>query len=431
MRFSGWLWLVRREVAAQPGRAVLLVLCAGLACGICGIAFHGLRYVRMEFRPHLESLFPEERLVVRPGEVDVAFFRMRTRGIDDDMLARIAALDGVARAHPQMTALFPVMAEISIGRLDVDFASDVVLFGVPEDLVRRDLPAGAAFAFDPSGARPVPVVVSAYFLDMYNLGLAEGSGLPKLSAAAAIGREFDLTLGESSVGLASRGRPRTVRARIVGLVRDPLLTGLCVPVDAMRAWNGEYAPGTPPSYGIVHVDAADSETAKVLADKLAAMGLSAALPSDTMAKFAGIASSIEGMLAAGVAAILALATTAVFATAAMAARERRAVWGLHRAAGLGPGALLSLVAGEALLLAVPSCAMACGIAAGAVLGARAAFGEWLDGLAVIPANPLALQPSMLLATAILCAAMVAAPLAIFAVPAMRREPADLLAARAV
>lgn len=431
MRLSGWLWLVRREIAAQPGRALLLVLCAGLACGACGVALHGLRYVRFELRPHLESLFPQERLIVRPGEMDVAFFRMKTKGIDDTAVAQIVAMDGVAKAQPQMTALFPVSAEISIGRLDVDFATDVVIFGVPEELVRRDLPANAAFAFDPAGSRPVPVAVSAYFLDMYNLGLAEGSNLPKLSPAAAIGREFDLVLGESSVGLASRGTPRRVRAVIVGLVRDPLLTGLCVPIDAMRAWNAEYVPGAAPSYGIVHVDATNTEAAKDLAEKLKGMGLAATLPSDTLARFAGIASAVEGLLAAGVAVVLTLAATALFSTAAMAARERRAVWGLHRAAGLGRGALLSLVAGEALALAVPACALACGIAAAIIVAGQAALGPWLDSLAILPSNPLALRPSALLATAGLCAALVVAPLAAFAVPALLREPADLLATRAV
>lgn len=430
MTLRGWMWLVRREIAAQPGRALLLVLCAALACGVCGIALHGLRYVRAELRPHIESLFPEERLVVRPGEVDVAFFRMKTKGIDDAALETMRAMEGVARVAPQMTATFPVTAEISIGRLGFDFTTDVVIFGVPAELIARDLPANVAFAHDAAGERPVPVAVSAYFLDMYNLGLAEGSNLPKMSAAAAIGREFDLVLGESSLGLASRGEPRRVRARIVGLVRDPLLTGLVVPLETMRAWNAEFTEGAP-SYGLVHLDVADADASKAVAARLAEMGLRTEASADTLARFAGIATGVELALAAFMAIVLALAATAMLSVAAMAARERRAVWGLQRAAGLPRGILLSLVAGEGAILAVPASLLACALAGAAIVGARAVAGPLVDSLAILPASPLRIDALAMAGTVLLCAMLVAAPLVLFAMPALRREPADLLALRAV
>ena len=74
---------------------------------------------------------------------------------------------------------------------------------------------------------------------------------------AAKGREFTLILGESTIGATSPTAPvRHVRCRVVGLTPNPRLVGIAVPLDAVAAWNAEYAPRTSATYSALHIDLA-------------------------------------------------------------------------------------------------------------------------------------------------------------------------------
>src|SRR5690606_13813815 len=126
---------------------------------------------------------------------------------------RLRRLEGVEAVHPQMSADFPSMVEASLPGMSADFSSEAAIFGVPESLIAAELPSGATFRA-PDGAGPVPVMASAYFLDLYNLGIAEANRLPKITERAAIGREFDFLLGETTIGSGSRRQVRTVRGRV-------------------------------------------------------------------------------------------------------------------------------------------------------------------------------------------------------------------------
>ncbi len=430
MTLRAYAWLVWRELLAHPRRALLLVCCTAVSCGICGLSLHGLAWLRFDLRPHLERLFPEERIVVRPAEMDVAFFRMETKGIDDAAVGAVRAMPEVVRVLPQMTASFPVLAEISIGRLDLEFTTDVVIFGVPREMIAADLDNGAAFetAF-PDGV--VPVAVSAYFLDMYNLGIAEGSNLPKLGRNAAIGREFDLIPGQSYIGAPAPGGSRRIRARIVGLTTSPNLTGLVIPLEVMREWNAEFGGENATPYGMLHVDVESAEDAPAVLGRIAELGLRASRSDESLERFGGLVTGLEALLAAGVAIVLALTSVGIFSTAAASFHERRPVWGLRRASGLGGATLTMLLLGEALALAFLGGAFGAALATGALLGLEAFFGGWTAELAILPSDPLAMTLAAPAGAILLAVPLLTLPALLFARSVMRREPVDLLAQRSV
>ena len=426
-----WLYLIRREIAAQPGRAVLLVFCAALSCAIGGLALAALFYLRSEVRPQIESLFPEQRLVVRRPDVDVSILKFQFGKITGSIVAQIDAIPEVQAVYPQMAAQFPIMAEITIGRLDASYASDVVIHGVPAGLIQGELPPGTDFSWDSASGKPVPVAVSAYFLDLYNLGLAEGVGLPKLSPAAAIGREFTLMLGESSLGFSKGQSSKFQKARIVGLTKNPLLVGLVAPIGAVSDWNTHFNPGSVPEYAILHVDVRKPEEALAAREKLTAMGLKVDWAAEDLRRFQRMISTAELVLLAISVVILALTSVGIFSTVAMSTRERRAAWGLHRATGLGPWALLSLVLAEGAVLAVASAVLGGALAWGVAAALQRAAGEHLANLSFIPGDPFVLGPETYGAILVLALALILLPAFLFAWPACRAEPMRLLERRSL
>src|SRR5690606_2094931 len=85
--------------------------------------------------------------------------------------------------------------------------------------------------------------------------LAESASMPKLSRTAFLGVEFELALGESTIGLGSSAVATEYRkARVVGLTKDPLLFGLTIPIETMREFNRKYSPENADVYTVLHVD---------------------------------------------------------------------------------------------------------------------------------------------------------------------------------
>lgn len=427
-----WFYLLRREIAQRLGAAAVLVFCTAVGCLAAALALHVVLYLQRDVRPFLAEMFPPQRLVVRPGEANLLFFNMQTGKLTNEVADRLLATPGVQHVAGQMAAEFPAMAEVMLGPGDdVAFVSDAVLYGVPRDLIADSLPRGATFDWAPGDPEPVPVAASMFFLDLYNVGLAEGAGLPRFSKSAIIGRELDLVLGESSVGVGGTGRPERVRAKVVGLTTDPALVGLCVPLELMGAWNERQRTAWTPRYSALHVDAATPEDAARLRDVWRAEGWRVEWSGERLAQAQSMARGIEALVAGAAAAIVLLALVAIVSTVAVAGRERRAAWGLQRATGMTPLQLASLVVGEHLLLALAASGLACGALLLLARVAHDRLAEMLAATATVPGDPLAVAPEVYAATLAFAVVVLVVPLMAQLVPALRRSPMALLAERSV
>lgn len=428
MTARAWLYVLFREMRAQRARLAILFAALVLTCAVCGIAFHALLYTRLELRPHLRQLFPEQRLLVRPGDFDLAFLKVEVGKISPEALESIRALPGIKSVHPQMPVEFPVMAQVDIETFDIQFDTDVIVLGVPAELIAGDLPEGASFEWDPASVQPVPVAVSAYFLDMYNLGLAESAGLPKLSRAAAIGRTADLVLGESTLAISNTPAVRQP-VRIVGLVSNPHLMGLIAPIDVVRDWNAQFNPGKPPKYGLLFVDVESHASPDAVAQAIRQMGFKVDRPSESAEGMRRAVGAFEAAVVLAGLFVLLLAGVGIVSTMAMAMRERRAAWGLYRATGLAPAALLALLAAEIVLVALAAALAAWGVDAALAWVARNALQESIAPLASLPGHPLTLAPAVPALLAALAGVLLALPALLQALPMLRDEPARLLEER--
>lgn len=428
MRVTASLALLTAELRAQRGRALVLTTCAFLSTLLFALAFHVLFYLRTEVRPHLEALFPEERLIVRAGSKDVAIFRVETARLGEADIDALHAHPAVTRVMPQMPAQFPIMAGVNMGTIDFALETDIVIHGVPRELIARDLEEDVPFEWRPDSLRPVPVAVSSYFLDLYNMGIAESGKLPKLSRAAAIGLRFEITLGESTLGLSSEQTPRTVDAEIVGLTSDPVLAGVAVPIEAVRAWNEEYASESS-KYSVLHVDLADPKRLGEVESLIRERGLQSNRASENLDRLRGAVGAVEGLVSGTLAVVLALAAVGFFSTVAMASRDRRGVWGLQRATGMKPGTLAALVVSEGATLGGLGGILGSAGAWAALLLVRSLAGKAIATVTLLPGDPLAIAPLTLVTPVLVGVLFVAIPALLFVLPACAREPATLIGER--
>jgi hypothetical protein len=430
MTLAGWLAWFRVELLSRPGRLVLMVLCVVASVTIAALVLHVIAWLRFDVRPEVERLFPRQRIIVEPAAMDVAFLRLQAGSLNDETVDRLRRMEGVAAVHPQMTTDFPAMASAGLPGMSGAFESEAAIFGVPESLVAAELPPGTQFrATDPN--QPVPVLVSAYFLDIYNLGIAEANRLPKLSERAAIGLNMEFLLGETTIGMGSRAQTATVRGRIIGLTHDPNLMGLVVPLDVMANWNRHMNRDYQPRYIRIMVDAESPAAALALKEQIDAMGLRTTMAAEDLERYGQGITAAELTLAGLLVAILSLAGVGIGSTVAMSTRERRAAWGIQRAMGMKPATLVMLVASEGILIGAICGGIAATLCAIIAAWSRNQFGEVLDTLAFLPGDPLALGLVAYGGIAVLCAVLVVLPLAISALLAARQEPIRLLGERSL
>ena len=90
----------------------------------------------------------------------------------------------------------------------------------------------------------MPVLVSRYLVEVFDKSIAPAHNLPAIGetlVARAEGVTFNLRLGESLLGRAKAGAPRTERARAAGVSRRAVDLGITLPLAVVRRWNREYA----------------------------------------------------------------------------------------------------------------------------------------------------------------------------------------------
>lgn len=428
----GWVWLLAREVSAQRARLLILALCVALTGLVFGLAFSAVLYLRGEIRPRLRELFPERRVVVTPASSDVFFLKLEGPRITPGAVDQFRAMPEVARAYPQLSASFPVSADFEMQSLGVGFVTDIILFGVDFDLLRDTISPEAWAVHERQNDGAVPVLISEYFLDAYNLGLAESSGMPKLSRSSVLGVEFDLLMGESTIGMgAVSAAPKARRARVVGMTPDPLLFGVTMPIEPLREANQRYTPRKQEAYAALHIDLASPEGQEAVREKAGELKLGFSAQADILERYLRVVGSIEGLLLAGLLMVVALGGVGVFATTAAALRDFRPRWGLYRAAGLGPGGVLVLAQGYVLAAAVPGAVLA-GLGCAAVArGLSMTVGETISNLSIFPGDPFALGWEAYSAVLIFSLFFAGIPAGIFSFISLRKKPVELLSERSL
>ncbi|MBM3335300.1 FtsX-like permease family protein, partial [Candidatus Sumerlaeota bacterium] len=307
-------------------------------------------------------------------------------------------------------------------------STDVIVYGVPAEMVADEVVGPRGFSYADPATSAMPVLVSRYFIDLFNLGLAEGQGLPKLSDRAVVGRRFDLFLGRSLLQLDDRpDRAPKVPCEIVGLTQNPSLLGLVAPIEYVRRFNRWYhGAKADEKYVQVHVVLVSPEDRQTVAEHLETWGFQVEGERERGQRLRLLVNGAAVILLLFGLAVLAMAGVIIVNTFALIMQERRGEIGLLRAVGATRGEAMGLLLAESALVGLAGGIVGSGFASVAARVGNEALAQWLPSLPIAPDRWL-YESVLLLA---FCVALAAWGSALSAAPmlwrSVRRWPADLL-----
>ena len=304
-------------------------------------------------RPLLQELsraFPEKRLVVKPKTLEMGPVKMNRTKLNENIIQKVSDIKGVARVFPMQPISFPVRAE---GRIfGQEIMTDIVINGVAPELVQDSIAPGEHFeSMDFQSGLEVPVIISRYFLDLYNLGVAQANNLPQFSQSAGIGRTFDLVLGESTLStLVSPLKSRRIPCRVVGFTPDVTLFGLVIPLRVAREMNQWRHGKKIQDYTLAHVEIGNVKEFERISGELKSLGLVVESQKEILNQFRGALNIISVILAGFSLCLVFIVSVNTVHSESLSLFERKGEIGLHYVLGMNRSKILGLMVWEKIIL---------------------------------------------------------------------------------
>jgi putative ABC transport system permease protein len=427
MRLRQSLYLTRKNLRQNLGRAILACLGVGVGMAIV-LASLSLGWgVHAHVLKRLREAMPERILSARRAHMDVGPLRIQGKPITEAEVERLRALEEVKSVWPQIPITFPIHAEGEL--LGVHLSTDVVVNGVAPALARGDVAPGKTFAFDPEAPEPVPVLVSRYVMDLYNLGYAEANGLPKLSEAFVIGRTFRIVLGQSTMPvLGDDPEARAVECVVVGLTGNPSLLGVTMPAGHVAAFNREFSAADEPQYNALHIELREVDGLERVEEELREMSLRPDSQRELLRRLQFFLRILLLTILVFSALVLTVAMCNVANTFSLILLQRRFEIGLLRAVGATRGSVVRLFLTETAALGAAGGAFGAVVAFCVTAGVNHLCRSYLPPLSLLPADQQVLifgWPLALAGVAFAAAASMASTLPIV-LRETARAPAVLL-----
>ncbi len=235
--------------------------------------------------------------------------------------------------------------------------------GLPEACPQGQYCAARALdSADGVCARPIPVILSPFLLDVYNDVAAGALGMRKLSGLeVALGVEFAIMYGESYfMPDEPVGRRVVRRCRVVGFSPRAMDFGVTMPLQDVVDANAMLRPESGPvEYSSVIVQAAANEDVPALVEDMKVLGLVLAPKSEAGRKAANVL-TILTLIFAGVSGIILLISAInISHTFLMLVTERRREIAIYRAVGASAMQIRVIVWLEAALLGLAGGAVGC------------------------------------------------------------------------
>ncbi len=399
MKLSALVHLVRRDLVRSRG--ALASSAFGIAAGSATLVFFlalglGVRVVL------LGEVFPIHRIELEPpkardpGLLGLLLGAGEAPGIAPKDVETITAVPGVKRALPKLSLAFPASARGGREILGHDVgSSELPGDGIEPALAAKDVQAelfadpldtpgqtcvddggcsSAQYCERPSGAAsgrcsaPVPAIVSRYLVEIFDKTIAPAHGFPAVGQTIVTRAQnvtFNMRLGESLLGRAKHGEPRTVKAKIVGISPSAVDLGLTFPIGVVKRWNREFAgERAAERYSSVVVEVQSGEDIAQVVTAGARFGLS---PKDTRARDVSVLiSGVMGLLSLVAGVILVVSAASITQTFRALVMERRAEIALYRAVGASAAEIAAWT--MTLAAVVGLCAGAVGLVVARIAG---------------------------------------------------------------
>lgn len=424
------VFFLRRNLRRRCGRTLTAVGAIAIAIGIFHLMAALALALRSEVLEKIERIFPERSILVRARTLDIGPFAFSpslfTTALTPERVKQIAALPEVEAVWPQLPLMMPALATGNLA--GYEGATDIVLYGVPGDMVASEVTGARGFRAADPATSTMPVLVSRFFVDMFNIGLAEGQGLPKLTDGAVVGRRFQLILGASLLAIDVKSEnTRKVECEIVGLTHNPSLLGAVAPIEYVRDFNRWFhGDKWKETYGQVHLVLRSPNDYEAVSRTLEGWGLQVEGQRELARRLRAAVNGAALILVLFGVAVLAMAAANIINTFALIMLERRGEIGLLRAVGASRGAAMSLLLGESAVVGLAGGAVGSGAAwltSGLV---NEALARWLPPLSLMPDHWLDERAGLFVfcvLLALLGSVLATAPMLWRSV---RRWPADLL-----
>ena len=394
MKLSGYIFLTRRSLLRNPGRTLWRLFGMAVGTFFLSIALFGYFGVRKPILNELGRAFPEKRLVVKPKTLELGPLKMNRTKLNAVIIDQIKDLEGVENVYPIQPINFPVRAEGTI--FGQQIMTDIVVNGAPPQLVENSIAPGEKFSgSDYTPEKPAPVVISRYFLDLYNFGIAQSNNLPKFNESTAIGREFDLVLGESTIsGLVHTKKSRRIRCRVVGFTPDVSLFGIILPLEIVKVLNSWYHGRVILDYTLAHVDLQDVQDAGKVTASLQNLGLAVESHKELLDQFRFILNIISIVVIIFAVCLLIFTVVSFAQSESLSLMERKDELGLLHALGARRAVIMHLILGEKMLLGFCGGLIGVGVLLSCWLVFKSRFGEAAGNIPVLGGaiNNVALSP---------------------------------------
>ncbi|BDG10286.1 FtsX-like permease family protein [Anaeromyxobacter paludicola] len=370
--------LARLDLRADVRGALLdgAAACAGAAALVFFVAL-GLGVGRAAQR-----MFPSEARAVEVVPANVSLGAVLGGGrLDDEAVLRLAALAGVAEAHPKLNCRVPIAASRGPEGVPLNwppgFVAQLPAVGVDPGLVKRDLGPGQSFQ-DQGEAGPIDVVASKRLLEIYDKTIAPAWNLRRLPPGLAlIGLQLPVQVGFSIVPLKTEDRVYDARLLLAGLSDRVPVYQLALPLETVKRLHRDYGKQDQ-GYSAVTLFTQRPEDVPPVAAAVRHMGFAVDEGERSVAERVGTVVAVTtGALALLALLMCALAALAVAQSLFATVRGRARELAILRAVGATPGDLAALVIAEAGIVGLGGGLAGLLIAWAASLGADHLFARLL------------------------------------------------------
>ncbi len=403
MRLSSLWFLIRRDLSRERG--ALVTSGFGIAAGTAALLFFlslglGVRAVL------LGQVFPIDQAELEPPKAaDPGLLGLliggagQAPGIDAPTVAELARVPGVESVFPKLRFAFPTSARGGKEIFGYEVGtSELIGDGIEPELVRSELKSSHPFedpwekakqpcnensacqsdqyCEQPSGeaqgrcSDPVPALVSRYLVEIFDKSIAPAHRLPPVGntmVERAQGITFNLRLGESLLGKARKGTPRTAKVRLIGISQRAIDLGITLPLGTVKRWNREFGGENAAelySSAVVVV-----QSPRDMSQLLDIAGQKKLMPKDTRARDVSVLiTSVMALLSLVSAVILIVSASNIAYTFRVLVNERRSEIALYRAVGATSADMRAWMLGLSIVV---------GLAGGCIGLFVARIGAWI------------------------------------------------------
>lgn len=375
-----------------------LLLAGGVALGV-GLLVFLLAFVAGTRRAILDrvvSSLPITHLTVVPSGISISVLRFESpfSRLGEEGVERMAAIEGVERVMPMAGLKLP--AQLRARFFGQGFVTDTGVFGIEPALVADQLPPEARFTAAEAEAGPIPAVISADLIDMYNTGFAEANDLPQLTPEILRGQNAVLVIGASSFNPGTGGATRTVPIRLVGVSDRVPLVGISLPLPVVARWNRELAGEGSPEFVQAVVVAARAEEVDRIAEQIEGLGYTVSTGREIAQRVRTLTRVLEAAFGMIGLVVLAVAGVGIANALLLSVMERRHEIGVFRSVGASRSDIRLLFLAEAVLIGLIGAGVGVALAAVASIGADWVLARVLPDLPLLPDSFFALSWPILL-----------------------------------